>query len=90
MSRRQNQVMEQEDSLGVSDETTPQETPFYADGAKYWEQVEPTVNGMLGGYAEISDIDLQGSQRFLNSLYQVNDGYVHCYSHITLISLFSL
>nr|CAG4650522.1 EOG090X0EJQ [Sida crystallina] len=48
-----------------------QDSPFYTDGAQYWEKIEPTVDGMLGGYAQISDIDLQGSQRFLNSLYQV-------------------
>jgi hypothetical protein len=30
-----------------------------------------SVDGMLGGLSSISDIDLKGSQRFLNSLYQV-------------------
>ena len=29
------------------------------------------VDGMLGGLSRISDIDLNGSQRFLNSIYQV-------------------
>lgn len=29
------------------------------------------VDGMLGGLSSISDIDLKGSQRFLNSIYQV-------------------
>ncbi|EFX90389.1 hypothetical protein DAPPUDRAFT_299834 [Daphnia pulex] len=47
------------------------ESAFYVDAAKYWEQVPPTVDGMLGGLSSISDIDLKGSQRFLNSLYQL-------------------
>nr|CAG4637389.1 EOG090X0EJQ [Ceriodaphnia reticulata]SVE73221.1 EOG090X0EJQ [Ceriodaphnia reticulata] len=47
------------------------ESAFYTDGAKYWEQVPPTVDGMLGGLSRISDIDLKGSQRFLNSIYQL-------------------
>lgn len=29
------------------------------------------VDGMLGGLSSISDIDLKGSQRFLNTIYQV-------------------
>ena len=28
-------------------------------------------DGMLGGLSKISDVDLKGSQRFLNSIYQV-------------------
>nr|CAG4649724.1 EOG090X0EJQ [Scapholeberis mucronata]SVE93909.1 EOG090X0EJQ [Scapholeberis mucronata] len=47
------------------------DSAFYLDAAKYWEQVPPTVDGMLGGLSKISDVDLKGSQRFLNSLYQV-------------------
>ncbi len=52
-------------------ESTNKDSPFYVDGAQYWEKVDPTIDGMLGGYAQISDVDLQGSQRFLNSIYQV-------------------
>nr|SVE74471.1 EOG090X0EJQ [Daphnia barbata] len=47
------------------------ESAFYLDAAKYWEQVPPTVDGMLGGLSSISDVDLKGSQRFLNSIYQL-------------------
>ena len=35
---------------------------------KYWNSVPSTVNGMLGGYAQISCIDLKGSANFLAKL----------------------
>lgn len=38
------------------------------DGVKYWEGVEADVDGMLGGYAFISDADILGSQAFLAKL----------------------
>nr|CAG4646609.1 EOG090X0EJQ [Macrothrix elegans] len=46
-------------------------SPFYSDAAKFWEQVPATVDGMLCGLSSVSDIDLKGSQRFLNTLYQL-------------------
>nr|CAG4642080.1 EOG090X0EJQ [Eurycercus lamellatus] len=48
-----------------------QNCAFYTDAAQYWASVPPTVDGMLGGLSKISDIDLKGSQRFLNSIYQL-------------------
>lgn len=38
------------------------------DGVRYWEGVEADVDGMLGGYAFISDADILGSQAFLTKL----------------------
>lgn len=35
---------------------------------KYWDSVTPDVNGMLGGYPQISRIDLRGSASFLAKL----------------------
>jgi len=35
---------------------------------KYWNSVSPNVNGMLGGYPQISRIDLRGSANFLAKL----------------------
>lgn len=34
----------------------------------YWSSTEPTVNGVLGGYPQVSRIDLQGSSNFLVKL----------------------
>lgn len=40
----------------------------HEDSIKYWDSVTPDVNGMLGGYPQISRIDLQGSKNFVNKL----------------------
>ena len=34
-------------------------------GLAYWQSIPPDINGMLGGYPQISDIDLIGSRIFL-------------------------
>ena len=31
---------------------------YYNDAAKYWEKVDSTVNGMLGGFGKISEVDI--------------------------------
>ncbi|KAK3328192.1 S-adenosylmethionine-dependent methyltransferase-like protein [Cercophora scortea] len=36
-----------------------------ADGKKYWEGINADVDGMLGGFAHITKVDLQGSRNFL-------------------------
>jgi len=51
-------------------DATVTDSAFYTDAADYWASVPATVDGMLGGLSSISDIDLKGSQRFLNSIYQ--------------------
>lgn len=48
------------------------ESKFYQDADDYWSQVEPTVNGMLGGFGNISSIDIQGSDLFLKKLFNVS------------------
>lgn len=40
----------------------------HADAIAYWSSTEPTVNGVLGGYPQVSRIDLQGSSNFLAKL----------------------
>ncbi|PGH12494.1 hypothetical protein AJ79_04238 [Helicocarpus griseus UAMH5409] len=39
---------------------------------KYWNSVNPTADGMLGGYAQISTIDLRGSSAFLSKVRRLN------------------
>ncbi|KAM5434710.1 putative protein N-terminal methyltransferase [Microsporum ferrugineum] len=36
-----------------------------AGAVEYWNAVEPNIKGMLGGYPEISRVDLRSSQSFL-------------------------
>lgn len=35
---------------------------------EYWQGINADMEGMLGGFAHISDIDLKGSKRFLDSM----------------------
>ena len=39
-----------------------------SDGLKYWNSVPTTVDAMLGGYPEVSRIDLRGSANFVAKL----------------------
>ncbi|XP_078281983.1 N-terminal Xaa-Pro-Lys N-methyltransferase 1 [Rhinoraja longicauda] len=41
------------------------EDGFYSRAKKYWKNIPPTVDGMLGGYGHISNIDINSSKRFL-------------------------
>jgi hypothetical protein len=41
---------------------------FYSISEDYWSKQPATVNGMLGGFDFISNEDIKGSQKFLNSL----------------------
>uniref|UniRef100_A0A182M1H5 Alpha N-terminal protein methyltransferase 1 n=1 Tax=Anopheles culicifacies TaxID=139723 RepID=A0A182M1H5_9DIPT len=43
---------------------------YYNNAKKYWSNVSPTVDGMLGGFGSISFIDIRGSEQFLKHLYK--------------------
>lgn len=51
-----------------ADERSAPGEPDYNAQIAYWEGIESTVNGMLGGYPQVSRIDLQGSSNFLVKL----------------------
>lgn len=42
---------------------------WYNDGARYWQNADNTVDGMLGGLAHLSPIDIYSSQQFIKSLH---------------------
>jgi hypothetical protein len=44
----------------------------YKQAADYWSNVDPTVDGMLGGFGKISQIDIEGSSKFLKALFKVH------------------
>ena len=46
---------------------------YYNDAAKYWEGVDGTVNGMLGGFGKVSDADIDGSNKLLKQLFKVRN-----------------
>ncbi len=43
----------------------------YKQAADYWSNVDPTIDGMLGGFGKISMIDIEGSSKFLKALFKV-------------------
>lgn len=45
------------------------EQKFYLDGANYWSEIPPTVDGMLGGFGHISESDIKGSKMLLRQLF---------------------
>lgn len=45
------------------------EQEFYIDGANYWSQIPPTIDGMLGGFGYISETDIRGSKMLLKQLF---------------------
>jgi protein N-terminal methyltransferase len=47
---------------------------YYNKAASYWEGVNPTIDGMLGGYAKISHIDIEGSSKLLKLLFREDSG----------------
>lgn len=47
--------------------------PVYTKSAAYWSNIEPTVDGMLGGLGSLSKIDIQSSEKFLKTLFKVSN-----------------
>ncbi len=41
---------------------------YYSNAAKYWSNISPTVEGMLGGFGKVSPTDIDGSARFLKAV----------------------
>ena len=44
---------------------------YYKNAATYWEGVDGTVNGMLGGFGKVSDVDIDGSNKLLKTIFKV-------------------
>lgn len=45
----------------------------YEKALEYWADIPPTVDGVLGGFGFISDVDINGSQMFLSSLFRLEN-----------------
>jgi len=48
------------------------EKEFYEKALDYWKTIPSTVNGMLGGYGHIANIDIRGSRLFLKHFMKVS------------------
>jgi protein N-terminal methyltransferase len=44
---------------------------FYSDAKEYWSNIAPNVDGMLGGFEQISPTDINGSKAFLRPFLKV-------------------
>lgn len=44
---------------------------FYSNAQKYWSNIEPTIDGMLGGLSMIDATDVKGSTQFLSELFKM-------------------
>lgn len=49
-------------------EDQSKKTEWYRQGIGYWEGVEASANGVLGGYGHVNEPDIMGSEAFLNTL----------------------
>lgn len=54
--------------LRSAEADTPDGLISKEDGLTYWESIDADVNGMLGGFASITKVDIQGSRTFLAKL----------------------
>lgn len=61
----------------MTSEVIEDEKQFYSKAKTYWKQIPPTVDGMLGGYGHISNIDLSSSRKFLQRFLRVGRSDVH-------------
>ena len=66
------EVMDSQQSNGNMAVTT--EIVSYQKSKEYWEKVDPTVDGMLGGYASISNRDVSSSANFLSKFFLPRKG----------------
>lgn len=41
---------------------------WYADAANYWENQDPSIDGMLQGFEHVSVVDIKGSNQFITKL----------------------
>uniref|UniRef100_A0A0A9Z911 Alpha N-terminal protein methyltransferase 1 n=1 Tax=Lygus hesperus TaxID=30085 RepID=A0A0A9Z911_LYGHE len=45
---------------------------FYDKAKQYWSNIQPTVDGVLGGFGYISQSDIHGSEKFLSDLFKTD------------------
>lgn len=46
----------------------------YELSLKYWAEIPPTLDGVLGGFGFISTADIEGSKLFLKSIFGLDNG----------------
>uniref|UniRef100_A0A803N8L9 Alpha N-terminal protein methyltransferase 1 n=1 Tax=Chenopodium quinoa TaxID=63459 RepID=A0A803N8L9_CHEQI len=67
------------EQLGDGDDSH-KKVNWYRNGVGYWQEVDASVDGVLGGYGHVTEPDIKGSEVFLNSLLSdplLNNGNSH-------------
>ncbi|CRK88479.1 CLUMA_CG002216, isoform A [Clunio marinus] len=64
---QKNKNMSEEEKNGKTDDGSE---VTYEKAKEYWQTIEPTVCGMLGGLPEVGFLDIQASTRFLKLLFK--------------------
>ena len=54
----------------ISEINLPNKAKFYSDAEKYWSTIEPSIDGMLGGLAELDDSDSKFSLKMIDKFQQ--------------------
>lgn len=49
---------------------------WYGDAQEFWKNISPTMDGMLGGHAYVSPVDIQGSTEFVSEFLEDNGGFL--------------
>lgn len=60
---------------------------WYQQGVGYWQGVEASVNGVLGGYEQVNEPDIQDSEAFLNTLLSETESLPNSDSERHLVAL---
>lgn len=61
-------MSDQPEEMKPSSDSAPDSLINRDEGLNYWQGVNADINGMLGGYPQVSSVDLQGSRAFLARL----------------------
>ncbi|BES88648.1 protein N-terminal methyltransferase [Nesidiocoris tenuis] len=59
------------EGLATSETPCTFDGAFYEKAKQYWSKIEPTVDGVLGGFGYISQSDITGSKTFLHGLFAI-------------------
>ncbi|KAJ4702851.1 alpha N-terminal protein methyltransferase 1-like [Melia azedarach] len=57
------------EQIGEEGEQQQKKTQWYREGVSYWEGVEASVDGVLGGFGNVNEADIKGSEAFLQTLF---------------------
>ncbi|KAK6263591.1 hypothetical protein QUC31_011682 [Theobroma cacao] len=75
--------------IGDADEgDNHKKTQWYREGVAYWEGVEASVDGVLGGFGQVNEADIKGSEVFLNTL--LHERFSMAVEEITILLLLVL